>query len=650
MSKLNEYKILKELGQGCFGKVYLIRKILDNKLYVAKKIDLKNLDPNDGDKYIKNEKKIMELLNHKNIVHLYDYFEEKDSAFFIIEYCNGGSLAHHLESHKSKYKRPFNQKMVQLFGKQIVEGLNHIHSKGVIHRDIKLENILLNFNNKNYYDYKEAEIKIIDFGLSSLGPGFSLVGSPIYMDPRILEKYNKAGGLDELNKYDEKADIWSLGALFYEMITGDNLFKAQSLPELQNKAENGIYYLPLEYDLSYEIISFLNAMLQYEPENRATTEELLKHPFLNKRVHEFTPVNISQIAYKIENGIFKINFINNDTIRGIFNPDMANKIKNSKEINNDKDGNYIININETKLTNKVMKQNECLKKNINELLKDYNKVRIYFRENNLVSQETDAKQKIALLEKMNNDMNIGQPVDIKNLPNKISPEYIYGCSVEQRNDIFNQIINGLKKKREQYKTQNIKNLKDLNYTISNLEKSYKDEWTPPPKYKSQILKIPQTNDNNHKIKFIIKRKDELKENFSFTTTLVVNPITILKKNVELKPGLNTIIEWIWDFNETDWKNVNNNNENFNLYFDFKQHLSQKLNQLKINITQAKLGKQLAYNISQPISKEQKLIANISLIPIINNGNNQFIEKKELIFEKLYPSFELYNTISKSSIF
>ena len=650
MSKLNEYKIIKELGQGCFGKVYLVRKILDNKLYVAKKIDLKNLDPDDGDKYIKNEKKIMELLNHKNIVHLYDYFEEKDSAFFIIEYCNGGSLAHHLEFHKSKYKRPFNQKMVQLFGKQIVEGLNHIHSKGVIHRDIKLENILLNFNNKNYYDYKEAEIKIIDFGLSSLGPGFSLVGSPIYMDPRILEKYNKAGGLDELNKYDEKADIWSLGALFYEMITGDNLFKAQSLPELQNKAENGIYYLPLEYDLSYEIISFLNAMLQYEPENRATTEELLKHPFLNKRVHEFTPVNISQIAYKIENGIFKINFINNDTIRGIFNPDMANKIKNSKEINNDKDGNYIININETKLTNKVMKQKEFLKKNNNELLKDYNKVRIYFRENNLVSQETDAKQKIALLEKMKNDMNIGQPVDIKNLPNKISPEYIYGCSVEQRNDIFNQIINGLKKKREQYKTQNIKNLKDLNYTISNLEKAYKNEWTPPPKYKSQILKIPQVNDSNHKIKFIIKRKDDLKENFNFTTTLVVNPITILKKEVTLKPGLNSIIEWIWNFNENDWKNVNNNNENFNLYFDFKQHISSQLNQLKININQIKLGKQLAYNISQPISKEQKLIANISLIPIINTGNNQVIEKKELIFEKLYPSFELYNTISKSAIF
>ena len=68
MSKLNEYKILKEIGQGCFGKVYLVKKIKDNKLYVAKKIDLSNLDPDDGDKYIKNEKKIMELLNHKNIM------------------------------------------------------------------------------------------------------------------------------------------------------------------------------------------------------------------------------------------------------------------------------------------------------------------------------------------------------------------------------------------------------------------------------------------------------------------------------------------------------------------------------------------------------------------------------------------------------
>ena len=538
--------------------------------------------------------------------------------------------------------------MVQLFGKQIVEGFNHIHSKGVIHRDIKLDNILLNFNNKNYYDYKEAEIKIIDFGLSSLGPGHSLVGSPIYMDPRILEKYNMAGGLDELNAYDEKADIWSLGTLFYEMITGDNLFKAKNLPELQSQAENGIYFLSLQYDLSYEIISFLNSMLQYEPENRATTEELLKHPFLNKKVHEFTPINISQIAYKIENGIFKINFINNDTIRGIFNPDMANKIKNSKQINNDKDGNIIININDSKLSNKITKENECLKKNINEMLKDYNKVRIYFRENYLESKEADAKNKIILLEKMKNDMIIGKPVDIKNLPKKISPEYIYGCSVEERNDIFIQIIKGLKKQREKYKTQNIKNLKELDYTISNLEKAYKDEWTPPPKCKSQIIKIPQTIDNNYHIKFIIKRKDNLSDNFDFTTTLVVNPITILKKNVVLKPGLNSTIEWIWDFNETDWKNVNNNNENFNLYFNFKQQFSQKLNQLKINITQTKLGKQLSYNISQPVSKEQKYIANITLIPII--GQNQLIEKTELIFEKLYPSFELYNTISKSSIF
>ena len=390
-------------------------------------------------------------------------------------------------------------------------------------------------------------------------------------------------------------------------------------------------------------------MLQYEPENRATTEELLKHPFLNKKVHEFTPLNISQISYKIENGIFKINFIKNDTIRGIFNPDMAEKIKiNKQNINNEED--YTININESKLTNKIKKQNEYLKKNIDELIKDYNKARIYFRENNFSNQEIDAKQKISLLEKIKKDMALGQSVDVKNLPKKISPEYIYGCSVEERNDIFIQIIDALKKKREKYKAQNLKNLKDLDFTILNIEKSYKDEWAPPPKYKCQIYKIPQTNINNHQVKFIAKRKDNLNEKFNFMTTLVVNPITTLKKNVELKPGENSVIEWFWDFSEIDWKNIDNNNENFNLYFNFNQHLSQQFKQLKINVTQVKLGKQLSYNISQPISKTQKYIANITLIPIINSGKNQFIEKKELIFEKLYPSFELYNTISKSSIF
>ena len=120
------------------------------------------------------------------------------------------------------------------------------------------------------------------------------------MDPRILEKYDKAGGEDKLNKYDEKADIWSLGAICYEMLTGENLFKANTLFELVEKAEKGIYYLPLNFNLSTELISFLNAMLQYEPKKRASAKELLQYPFLTKILANLLRLIILELLIKLK--------------------------------------------------------------------------------------------------------------------------------------------------------------------------------------------------------------------------------------------------------------------------------------------------------------------------------------------------------------
>ena len=526
MSKLKEYKFLKEIGEGNFGKVYLVKKISDNLLYVAKKINLLNLDPDEGNKYLKNERTITSMLNHKNVVHLYDYFEENNCAFFIMEYCNGKSLANTLKINKEQGKT-LTQAIIQFFFKQIVEGLNHIHSKGIIHRDIKLENILLNFKNNNTYNYKESEIKIIDFGLSSLGPASSLVGSPIYMDPKIIEKYERAGGIDELNKYDEKADIWSLGAICYEMITGENLFKAKNMEELKKEEKKGIYYLDLKLDLSTEIISFLNAMLQYEPEIRSSTEELLKHPFLNKNVKDFTPLNFDGITYKIENGIFKINFIKNETLIKKFNKDIAEKLKMRKQ--NSKEEENTIEINSSLLSNKINKQNVFLKKYMNDLSMDYNKARLYFKDNNLDTQEKDASKKIVFIEKMKENLSLQRPVDIKDLPKKINPEYIYGCSYKERNEKFIQIIREYKNKKNKYKNLDENKLKNLEYIILLLEQSYTNEWTPPPKLSYKKNLIQHSNRKIYQIKFIIERKDNLNIDFNFNISLVVNPNKTLKK-------------------------------------------------------------------------------------------------------------------------
>ena len=425
-SSTKDYNFIKKIGEGSFGKVYLVQKKNDPTYLVAKKINLLKLTPEEINRYLRNEREIMKKLNHENVVKFYDYFEEENYAFFILECCNGGSLSKHLKEYKLKKNVPFPQDIIQHFCRQIVRGLNHIHKRGIIHRDIKLDNILLNFKNNKFTDYFGAQIKIIDFGLSTQGLGKSLVGSPIYMDPTILAKFNRAGGYKKLEKYDEKADIWSLGAICYEMLTGENLFKANDLPELQEMARKGDYFLPLNFELSHEIISFLNAMLQYDPKNRASTDELLKHDFLTKNVKNFKPANISQIGYKIHNGVLTINFIDNDTIKRIFNPSMLEKENKKLDI---MEQNNIICIDFDNLP-RTTEYNENIKQYIIELLDDYQKAEKYFQKNRLKSQEEDAKSKVNLIKKIYNEIKLGQEIDTANLPKKITPEYIYGCSID----------------------------------------------------------------------------------------------------------------------------------------------------------------------------------------------------------------------------
>ena len=222
--------------------------------------------------------------------------------------------------------------------KQIVSGLKYIHRHGIIHRDIKLDNILVKFyDDEDLKDLNmmKTHLKITDFGIS-IRPGennlaFTAIGSPVNMDPFILKKLTERNDLANSEGYDQSCDIWSLGSICYEMLIGKRVFNGRKLKDLKKKVEKGNYILPTT--LSKEAVSFINGMLQYDPKKRLNIEELSRHHFLTRNVKDFRPIDFSLIYSKIgEKGIV-VNTKENKTMWQVFNANNT-EIQNNNNISN----------------------------------------------------------------------------------------------------------------------------------------------------------------------------------------------------------------------------------------------------------------------------------------------------------------------------
>ena len=221
-----------------------------------------------------------------------------------MEYCNGGGLSSCLKKYKEINHRPFSEEIVQYIMRQIVNAVNFLHFNKIIHRDLKLDNILVTFNSekdRKTLNMMEAKIKIIDFGFSTTLKSsksnltYTVLGTPANMDPQILQ--NLHFGAINPTGYDDKADIWSLGTLCYEMLVGHMPFSGSSFPDLYQKVEQGKYSLPT--NLSEEVVSFIDAMLQKDPNKRLNSQELLKHDFLIKNSKSFKPLDVRNFHGKI---------------------------------------------------------------------------------------------------------------------------------------------------------------------------------------------------------------------------------------------------------------------------------------------------------------------------------------------------------------
>ncbi|GMS96817.1 hypothetical protein PENTCL1PPCAC_18992, partial [Pristionchus entomophagus] len=255
----HRFEIVRKLGSGTYGKVSLA---YDHKFdrEVAVKLIKKSAIENKADLVrIRREIRIMSALNHPNIIQIFEVFENKDKIILVMEYANGGELYDYV----SKYGSLQEQEARRIF-RQITSAVLYCHKHKVAHRDLKLENILLDSNN---------HAKIADFGLSNYFSDKTLLntfcGSPLYASPEIINGTPYRG---------PEVDCWSLGILLYTLVYGSMPFDGRDFNRMVRQIKKGAYYEP---DTPSTASMLIRNMLRVNPERRANIDDIASHWWLN---------------------------------------------------------------------------------------------------------------------------------------------------------------------------------------------------------------------------------------------------------------------------------------------------------------------------------------------------------------------------------
>jgi len=271
-AKLDDFEFLKVLGEGAFGKVYLVEHKLTNKVLAAKVISKEHILRGDDVDVTMTERRILALGTEKNfLTTLHSSFQTLNKLFFVMEYASGGDLMFQINK-----MGKFTAKQTKFYAGEILLALSFLHERKIIYRDLKLDNVMLD---------RDGHIKLTDFGLCKEGIGGrdlteTFGGTPNYMAPEVIQTYMYGTG-----GYGHSADWWSFGVLVYEMLAGGNPFTEEE--------EYGLYQQILHMEVTFppwisEVDQeFISALLERDPFSRLgcfpqNCEAIKDHPFFEE--------------------------------------------------------------------------------------------------------------------------------------------------------------------------------------------------------------------------------------------------------------------------------------------------------------------------------------------------------------------------------
>ena len=277
--RVGDYLLTRSIGSGKFGQVFLANHIETNKIFAIKQIKKDQVNNNALlTRLLHTEINIMHDIMHPNILHLHDFLRTSNNYYLVLDYCNQGNYYSYTNSRKIK---TFNEAEAVHMLKQIANGFQELRKRKILHRDFKLENLFFN----------DGKLIIGDFGFAKSGVEMAstILGSPVTMAYEILTA--DSNGV----VYSSKADLWSIGVVYYEMLFGAPPFKGNDIEELiidiKNKTKNAFSF---PFKISGESQHLLAQLLKTNPEERLSWLEFFNHPLF-----DLYPTNLKSNMHNI---------------------------------------------------------------------------------------------------------------------------------------------------------------------------------------------------------------------------------------------------------------------------------------------------------------------------------------------------------------